>query len=202
MEYLIADITWRPAFHDPYPFAWLIVALDFLAAWLCFSAGRRQPADSLGDHRSGRASRFWFVLAVSMILLGLNKQLDLQTLLTQLGRAIARIEGWYAQRRTIQIIFVIGCAVIGLIGLIASFQLLRGRWRQCGVAYLGIVFLATFVAIRTASLHHVDVVLYGLPVVGNWMNAGLELGGALLVSLGAYFAHRPIRSNNALWEPK
>lgn len=188
----LADIAWRPIFNDPQPWAWAITAAHFIACWLCILAGRRHWGG--GD---SRLSQFWFLLAGAMLLLGMNKQLDLQTLLTMWGRQAARQGGWYAQRRTFQAAFVVVCAAAGLTGIAASFYFLRGRFRECGLAYLGIVFLLTFVVMRAASFHHVDVFLYHLPIIGNWMNAGLEFGGSMLVGLGALFSSRrgPSRAN-------
>ena len=49
----------------------------------------------------------WFGLSILLLVLGINKQLDLQTLLTALGREIAQENGLYESRREIQLIFVI-----------------------------------------------------------------------------------------------
>ena len=46
----------------------------------------------------------------------------------------------------------------------------------------------TLIAIRAASYHPIDMIIYHNPVVGNRVNAGLELAGALLVCLGARLA--------------
>ena len=189
MNCLMADITWRPTFSDPNPLAWCIAAIHFVACWLCFSAGRSQTTAS-DAYNDVRPLRFWFVLAALMFALSVNKQLDLQTLLTQVGREIAKRGGWYSQRQPIQAAFVFGCVVVGMSCIGASFYVVRGRWRQYGLAYLGVCFLLTFIVIRAASFHRVDALLYHLPLIGNWMNAGLELGGALLVGLGAFLATR------------
>ena len=194
---MLADITWRPGIGDRNPLAWCITTVVyFVACWLCLSAGRsnRAAPRNCGESRLGW---LWSVFAGMMFLLGVNKQLDLQTLLTQCGREMARQGGWYEQRRDVQKAFICGCAVFCIVCATVGIVTLRAHWRQFGVAYLGIVGLITFIVIRAASLHHVDVLLYRLSQVGNWMNFGLELGGTLLVAFGAFLATRHTSSRDA-----
>jgi hypothetical protein len=186
MGLVLDNITWRPRIGDPNPLAWVITAGYFIACILCYFADRRFRSRSNHDF-SGRAW-FWFTLMLMMFALGWNKQLDLQTLLTQIGREISRQGGWYARRQPIQAAFVLCCAVAGFGFLALGLRLMRGSWRRFGLAYLGIVYLVTFVVIRAASLHHIDYLLYGLPVVGNRVNTSLELGGIILVCAGATLA--------------
>lgn len=187
MSYVIAGITWRPRIGDPNPLAWCITVAYFVACALCFFVARSQCAAAKGG-KDSRLARFWFVLAALMFALGWNKQLDLQTLLTQCGREAARYFGWYQQRRPVQAVFVFACALLGMFVAVAGMRFLRNAWRQCGLSYLGAVLLLTFVVIRAASFHQIDVLLYHLPVVGYWMNTSLELSGILFVGLGALLA--------------
>jgi len=192
---VLAAITWRPGIGDHNPLSWCITVAYFVACWLCLSAGRCNSATA--HHGGSQAWRLWFVFAGMMFLLGINKQLDLQSLLTQVGREIARHDGWYQRRRSVQAAFIGVCSIFGLLSSAAGLVLLRRHWQQFGVAYLGVVCLITFVVIRAASLHHVDTLLFGLPLLGNWMNFGLELGGTLLVVLGALLAPGPMSSGEA-----
>ena len=50
----------------------------------------------------------WLVCA-----LGVNKQLDLQTLFTQLARDLAMAQGWYEERRRYQVAFIIAIGLLG-----------------------------------------------------------------------------------------
>ena len=52
-----------------------------------------------------------------MAALGINKQLDLQSLLIQIARARAIDGGWYDNRRRYQMEFIV---VVTLLGLIAT----------------------------------------------------------------------------------
>ena len=194
---MLAEITWRPGIGDRNPMAWCITVSYFVAFWLCLSAGRRDLAASPGGDGS-KLWRLWFVFAGMMFLLGINKQLDLQTLFTQFGREVAQRQGWYEHRLPIQVAFVVACSLLGLLSSAASLVLLHRQWQQCGIACIGVVCLIAFVVVRAASLHHVDTLLFDLPLFGNWMNLAFELCGTLVVATGAWLAAYQ-RSCNGTW---
>jgi hypothetical protein len=166
--------SWRPGIGDPTPAGWATVAAYLLAALCCVRAAR-----------AGRPGRvFWSVLGVLLLALGINKQLDLQSLVTVVGRRLARAQGWYARRRPVQLGFVALAGAAALAGLILLGQRAR-RWPAARrLAVVGLVYLAGFVVIRAASFHHVDRVLK-VPVAGTTTNAFLELGGILCIGVAA-----------------
>lgn len=198
MNDMLAAITWRPRIGDPSPMDWGITAIYFLGSVICFLTARTEPQTS--QHERGRHRRFWLALAVMMLALGLNKQLDLQTLLTQVGREIARSGGWYGQRRVFQAAFVFNCVVLGAIFAGVGWRMLRGQSRVAYLAYLGVVFLITFVVLRAASFHHIDTVLYRLPGLGRNVNFGLELVGVLIVTTSGFMSflqHRTVLNSGS-----
>jgi hypothetical protein len=65
---------------------------------------------------------------------------------------------------------------------------MRDLWRRYRLAFVGIIYLCTFVIIRAASFHHIDTLLYHLPGAGYWVNTFLELGGNVILGLAAYRA--------------
>ena len=196
MNILIADLVWQPVSGARWGLA--ISVAHFLAALLCWrvamTTNRETSVQGESDTRSG--SRFWLTLAVIMFIFSMNKFFDLQSILTVSGRSMAKQGGWYRQRQTLQAALVVGSFFVGLIGLLLSLRLLRGRWRERSLALLSIVFLLTLIAVRAASYSPIDKLLYALPVIGNRMNAGLELAAAIFVSLGACWAARPLRRND------
>lgn len=167
--------------------AWIITAAYFVVAALCCRAARREwRSDADGSHRGWLA--FWPILCVAMIALGLNKQFDLQTDLTVLGRQIARSGGWYQHRREFQIL-LIAVLSVGAAGILASFAWLnRQEWQRHRLAMVGTVYLLTFILIRAASFHHVDTILFHLPVGMAWINTFLEAGGQVLIGIAAHVA--------------
>ena len=180
---LTQEPRWTPGIGDPTVLGWVSVVAYFVAAWLCQRASRKRldPASELPTHR---LVRFWLALALIMCVLGINKQLDLQSLLTQVGRDLAIAQGWYQDRRSVQLWFV---GIVLAIALAAFGGILFWAWpfrRYIWVPSLGMGLLLAFVLIRASSFHHMDV-LIGLPVLGVKMNAILGLGSIAVITLGA-----------------
>ena len=90
--------NWAPGIGDPTPAGWLATLAYFATAFSCRTAARR----ILPAHRKTpslrREWRLWSALSGLLALLGLNKQLDLQSALTEVGRIAARSGGWYDER--------------------------------------------------------------------------------------------------------
>ena len=135
--------------------------------------------------RRGRAAspRFWCVLTAALLVLGLNKQLDMQTLLNDIGRRMAMTEGWYGRRRIYQALFIGVVATAGLTAVGGVSWLAHRQWKKNILALVGTVFLYVFVLIRASSFHHVDAML-GWRFLGWKWNWVLELGGIVVVALG------------------
>jgi uncharacterized membrane protein YoaK (UPF0700 family) len=162
-------------FHDRAPLAWLIVASYFVGAAAAFWASRSARK---------RDRRFWIGTALLLVFLGLNKELDLQTLLTVEGRSFAHHSGWYEQRRVVQGIFLLVMAAVGVVAIAALVRWLRKSPIQVKAAAVGIVLLFTFVLIRAGSFHHVDDWVT-VNVAGMRSGWWLELAGTALIGLSA-----------------
>lgn len=179
----VSQIRWRPGIGDPSLFGWLTVVAYALAAVLCFIAARRGLAAD--DSAPGRRRyRVWLGVAVLMLILCVNKQLDLQSLFTDIGRTLARQEGWYGQRRIVQRWFVLMVAAAG----VGAFALLawksRSVLRERTLLLVGLSALIVFIVIRAASFHHVDV-LINSRLLGVRFNVILELGAVVLIAISA-----------------
>jgi hypothetical protein len=166
---------------------WFITLGYFVAAGLCIWAGRKEKEKSLGRGRRWHAPTFWFVLGGLLVALGFNKQLDLQSDLTEIGRSMARSEGWYGQRRAVQAIFVFLFAVAAVAAVAGAAWFMRDLWRRYRLAFVGIIYICAFVIIRAASFHHVDTALYHT-FLGSLVNTTLELGGIGVIAYAAYRA--------------
>lgn len=134
--------------HDHSNVAWAIVA-SYAVAVIAALGARSATADP-------KEKRLWLILAVALLALGVNKQLDLQTTLTQFARVLARQEHWYSERRTVQLWFLLllGFGALGLIVWIAS-SVRRLSPAAKGAAF-GVLLLVLFVFTRAASFHHLD----------------------------------------------
>ena len=153
----ISELQWRPTIGDPTFMGWFTVAAyavgGGLAAW---TGGRKVDGDGKSQRRS---KRVWLAVAVLMMCLCINKQLDLQTLFTAVGREIAKGAGWYAYRRTVQAWFVAALATVSLAALVAAGWALRREWRRRRLALIGLAILVGFVLVRAASFHHLGAAL-------------------------------------------
>ena len=173
---------------DPNPIGWLTTFAYFYVCGLSFWAGRREKEEAVGRARARHAPLFWFGLSVILLMLGFNKQLDLQSDLTNIGRSMAKSEGWYENRRVYQFMFVAFFATAAIAAVGAAIWFMRDVWRRYRLAFVGIIYLCTFVIIRASSFHHIDVFLYHLPGAGYWVNTFLELGGNVILGYAAYRA--------------
>jgi len=173
---------------DPGFVPWMITFAYFVCAGLCFWAGRKEKERSLGRGRRWHAPVFWFTLCGLLVALGFNKQLDLQSDLTEVGRSMARSEGWYENRRIFQAIFVVifGCGAVAAV--VGAMWFMRDLWRRYRIAFVGIIYLCTFVIIRAASFHHIDAWVT-VNVGGLRRGWWLELAGIAVIAASA-FAYR------------
>jgi hypothetical protein len=159
------------------------VLLYVAAAWATWQLLRDWKQQSTQAARSERW--FWKVLFAALVLLGINKQLDLQSALTEIGRIMATKQGWYENRHQYQTAFIAGMAMIGLTLLTATLNLIWGAPGSTFWALLGSTGLLIFVVIRAASFHHVDTVL-GQSFSGLRVNWLLEMGALLTIICSAW----------------
>jgi hypothetical protein len=178
---------WQPGIGDPTLVGWITVVAYFFAAWLCWRASKNSR---LSHQPTGGAVGFWRLFALGLVLLGFNKQLDLQTWFTLFFKHVALHEGWYENRRPVQAAFIGAVAVSGLLGLMGLGLLAGQSTRPVRLALAGGVFLGCFILIRASSFHHVDRMLH-MDFEGFKLNWILELGGIGVIATSAALALRP-----------
>ncbi|MDB6178760.1 hypothetical protein PAF17_14780 [Paracoccus sp. Z330] len=169
--------AWQPGIGDPNATGWLTV----LAYVLCLVLSVRVWVKLSGQ--PGRA--FWGLVALLMLFLALNKQLDLQSALTATGRCLAQAQGWYDNRRIVQAAFVLGVLALMVAALLMGLRALRGQLARYGLALAGLTVLCGFVAIRAIGFHHMDA-LIGHRSFGVSTNYLLENTGLVLIGLNAF----------------
>lgn len=170
---------WSPGIGDPTIVGWLTVLFYFFGAWQCFSLAKRYSSRLMQGERT-----LWWVLTLGLVALGINKQLDLQSALTEIGRMVATQQGWYESRHEIQREFVYGVAVIAAIIAIAAAYLSRKAPPATIVALAGAVLLLAFVVVRAASFHHFDAFISS-KLLGLSMNGIMEMGGIWIIIFSA-----------------
>ena len=185
------DFSWRPGIGDPTIGGWITVVLYLLASISCW---RTAGLIGLRDRDGRQDSRAWYAIAVLFLGLGINKQLDLQTALTELGRVVEVFGGWYDERQTVQIYFVGGVAAVSV--TITSVLLLWARRSpiQTWLALVGSCLVLGYVLIRAASFHHIDR-LIGRTILGLRWNWVLEMGGITIVLLASEWRRAGARAN-------
>jgi cytochrome bd-type quinol oxidase subunit 2 len=186
MDDIWQQITWRPTIGDPSVMGWVTVAAYALAAGAALAASTR--AERAGDAAS-RSSLAWLLVAGLMALLCVNKQLDLQSLLTDLGRVLARRQGWYEDRHHMQKLFIFALISGALVAATALGMAFHRFWRQHALLGVGLVVLLTFIAVRAIGFHHLDILLH-TAWAGVKFNWAMELSGIALVTWAALRAHR------------
>lgn len=193
---LLTAIEWKPSVGDPTAIGWIITVAYFVAAFLCRRAG-------LAEKKQRVISAFpnnywlWFGLAALLLVLGINKQLDFQTFLISLGRAIAKENGWYHYRSEVQFSFVMIAGLLGFLLFIGLLWLFRKCWRQYWLATTGLAFVILFILIRAASFNHVDYLVSKWRIIGPIrMKYAVELGGVAIIGVGAFLKlHGGFRAN-------
>ena len=142
---------------------------------------RANCCESMGSKRS---TLLWSASATLALLLGINKQLDVQTYLTQWGRELSRNWGIYSGRRNAQLLASI--LIISLVVAAAVYAIVFVRKVGWGlrVAILGLAICMAYVVLRLISIPHVD---HWFRVdVGGWkMSWIVELTGVGVTLVGA-----------------
>ena len=169
--------NWSPGIGDPTVAGWLTVILYVVTSVSCWILAR--DFGSVGIERGA-----WRSISVLFLFLGINKQLDLQTALTEAGRYLAHYQGWYEQRQLVQLAFVALIAVMCLISAITLLIWVRDAPISTWLALIGTTLVIGYVLVRAASFHHVDRFI-GRTILGFRWNWILEMGGIALVLLAS-----------------
>ena len=182
--------NWHPGIGDPSAMGWVTVVAYFIAAIVLLGQWRLSAEiyqNHLKMHR-----RLLFLFAVTMIGLGINKQLDLQTWLTNVGRDISRAQGWWENRRVAQAVVL---TLIVLCGGALMMVIVKadGVVKEHRMALLGFLVLIVFVVVRASSFFQMDR-LINFRVFGFRMNWFLELGGIAIIAASAMQGVRKARA--------
>lgn len=176
IDYLMG--RWHPMIGDPSAMGWFTVSAYLACAIMAFLAARSH------FEKDRRPFIFWGIVSLLMLLLAINKQLDIQSLFTEIGRQIARHQGWMEQRRTVQFWFIVLFGTISITGFIVFACRLRDLFKRFRTALVGLFFLLCFIIVRAAGFHHFDEILQAkfLIMKMNWV---FELTGIFIVLAAA-----------------
>jgi uncharacterized membrane protein len=170
--------SWSPGIGDPTFLGWVTVVAYAAATFVCYRLRGRFSPNSDSVRRKER--RFWGGMTAILLFLCLNKQLDLQTAMTEFLRSVAKRQGWYEVRYKFQVAFIAAMAIVLPLAAGILWVLARRLSLSAKYAGLGLIVLGVFVLVRAASFHHIDQLLGSrvLLLKTNWI---LELGGIAIV---------------------
>lgn len=163
-----AQFQWGGA--DPTAMAWACTFAYVVAGALCGIAGARSRTDR----------GIWIALGVLLMLLGLNKQLDLHTTFVHGGRDVARVLGFYNYKRQIEAFFFLGVTT----GIAAVLWHQRRRLAGFAGAHravmVGLGLIAVYIVTRFAMIMHLAE---RWPAMGNDapLFIGFELAGSIVI---------------------
>ena len=175
----IENGRWHAGIGDASLFGWITVTFYLLAVARCV-------VKAIASKKFGGNYQFWLYLGAFLLLLGINKQLDLQSWLTEFVKNNAHVNGWYEHRRSVQIVFIAALGLGMLIALLSLRLFLANSWRHNKLTWLGIILLCAFILMRAASFYHFDIFI-NRPILGLKINVMFEIGAMLLIILGTFF---------------
>lgn len=183
----LGKIIWVPEIGDPTAIGWFTVAVYFIVALTCLRA-------AFLSKKNQSIKRFWLFLSFFLIALGINKQLDLQTLFTLIGKNLAIEQGWYKDRHIFQLGFIILISLLSLLGLTVLFTKFKNADIEIKITLTGVVILFAFILIRASSFHHMDIFI-NMELASTKINWMLELGSLFIIFAGSFKYIQ--RKNNA-----
>ena len=170
---LAVIIAWKPGLHDPMLGAWLVTLGYLTAALMCLRAWRMRSRDSQPS------ARLWPIVMLILLGLGINKQLDFQSLMIEIGRDLAREQGWYEQRRMILSVSLLGAAGgVTVLSMAALKRFLWSGWEPC-VALIGTGLLVVMLFLQEISYGYLSTVLNWNLLPGWNGSLGVHVGEIL-----------------------
>jgi hypothetical protein len=168
---VLGQTEWRPIIGDPTVVGWFTVILYFFTSYWTYQAAIRL------DKRWRRI--VWKCTALLLAFLGINKQLDLQTFFLSFCKAYAKYHGWYAERRSMQNIFMLTVTLLAICSVVTLHHYAKRSNFDDRILFFGLAILVGFVLIRAISFHDVDTLLrLGFPKLFT-LNNLLEISGLL-----------------------
>lgn len=168
-------------FGDRDLYGYVMTVVHLVAATLAVLVTIKGPFRS----RAPRTERWlWGIGATVLVALAINKQLDLQSMLVEAARCVARGEGWYENRREYQTEVILGLVIAAAIVVPTMIFLVRKAVVGNLAFVLSMSALVAFVLIRAISFHHLDVV-FGTDVLSFRLHRVIEVAALLTVILVA-----------------
>ena len=177
--------SWHLEIGDPTAEGWSSVAVYMITAALCVRAAWHSRAAPVNESES---TARWWLFAVALFFLGVNKQLDLQTLLIELGRRLALREGCYKEWRLMRALLTVIVWLTTICGSVLLFSKHRRFFGENPPAAIGLAIIILFVLIRASTINHADQ-LFGKIWDEEW-GWVLEITGSASITASAVLEER------------
>lgn len=180
LAYLLPDPEHSAAARSLLVVGYVVATLG----WLRASRRARQAP-------SGSFARWWFLGAILLFALAINKQFNFRAYFEHAFRELAIAGNWYDRREPAQFVLAVVLPVVLAI-LVGVFLATKGRVfaRSHRLALMGWLLLLLYQALRQTQEWKPIVPWLEQVRYHDWRLA-LELAGILLVALSAFIAHPP-----------
>jgi hypothetical protein len=173
---------------DPSFIGWFTSAAYLLAAAFAVRAGRALRSGACEVAHRHRLAAWWLGVAVLLLVLGLNKELDLlQKLVRSGGKALALKQGWYQDRKTVQAAFIVLLGLLSAGAALAAALYFRHVWFRIAMSAAGVALIVFYALLRATEFHvangHVPEMIASL----DWIP---EIAGVMIVLWCALAAGR------------
>jgi len=195
IEKAIKKGYWVKDAGDYTPEGWFITIAYFIICLLCFLFLIKLQKNHANIDKT--YIRFWYILTIVVFILGINKQLDVQMLLADIGRTYSQAYGWYNTRRPFQIQFISFFTSLATGFVILIGYALKNIWRRVCLPLLGVSILFGFVIIKASSLHRLET-FFGKTLGGFHLFGILELIGLGCIGLSAVFSYMNFMPNKKI----
>jgi hypothetical protein len=164
---------------DPSFIGWFTSAGYLLAAIFAVRAYHLHRSAYSAADLQRRIAIWWLGVAVLLIMLGLNKELDLlQKLVREWGRILVVHQGWYDQRRTIQGAFLLVLLLLCTCGAAAAQRYFHRVWPRIARSAVGVTLILSYALLRAMQFNVSAAPVPRLLASLAWV---LETGGVLVV---------------------
>lgn len=123
---------------------------------------------------------FWYGVTILIILLGINKQLDIQMLFADFARLYAKVSGIFENRKPFQHKILSFLTTIGISIFSVTIYKLWNAPKRMWLALIGFCILFSFPIIRLISLHSIEALL-SISVLNIQVVDVIEILGIILV---------------------
>jgi hypothetical protein len=184
---MTTGITWRPEIGDPTLIGWITFFGYMITVGICVRAGRKACQHSVTGPIQLNPAWMWWGCSAVLFGLGINKQLDLQTLLIEVGRQVAQANGWYGHRRMLQSVFTLLLVALTVTMLLGMIWKQRRFFKRNPLLLPGITLVGGYVLLRVVTIDHLDESA-GLKLDDQAWLAALELIGLLCIATAGHRA--------------